>query len=166
MTLAYSNALASVGVVALPLVGRGWIAPKLSLLLRRFFFTLTWSGIPFVIGQYCQEDEWGPIWMQYHLLDLCYTPWGTALGMCLLLIGASWLGKEMERRMLLGVSFLVTVGIGYVTEIWDTAWAWHDGAPLAKAVDVGDYVAVTVGGVITVLLYLWLFQRMTLKEPS
>jgi hypothetical protein len=67
--IAYSNALASVGVVALPIVGRGWIAPKLSFLLRRFFFTLTLLGIPFVIGQYSQEDEWGPIWMQYHLLD-------------------------------------------------------------------------------------------------
>jgi hypothetical protein len=86
--------------------------------------------------------------------------------MCLLLIGARVLGKEMGRRTLLGGSFFVTVIIGYVTEIWDTAWAWHDGAPLAKAVDVGDYVAVTAGGVATVLLYLWLSQRTASKEAS
>lgn len=166
MTLAYSNTLASVAVVALPVVGRGWIAPKLGILLRRFFFILTLWGVPFVIGQYSQEDEWGPVWMQYHLLDFTYTPWGTALGMCLLLIGARVLGKEMRRKTLLGCSFLVTVAIGYVTEIWDTAWTWYGGESLAKAVDVGDYIALTVGGVATALLYLWLFQRTASKEAS
>ncbi|HSW92040.1 MAG TPA: hypothetical protein VLG09_05325, partial [Candidatus Saccharimonadales bacterium] len=164
MSLAGSNILASVAVVGLPVVG-SWIAPKLSLSLRYFFFTLTLCGIPFVIGQYSQEDEWGPIWVQYHLLDLSYVPWGTAVVMCLLLIGARVLGKDVRRRTLLGGSFLATVAFGYLSEFWDTMWTWYDGEPLAKAVDGGDYITITAGVVVTAVFYVW-FQRTASKEAS
>lgn len=89
-----------------------------------------------------------------------------AIGMCLLPIGARVLRKEIRSRTLLRSSFFVTVTAGYVTEIWDTVWTWYDGEPLVKAVDVGDYVAITVGVVATVLLYLWMFQRTASKEAS
>ncbi len=159
MSLAYSNVLASVAVVCLPIVGKSWIAPKLSHPpLRRYFFALTLWGIPFVIGQFSQEDKWGSLWIQYHLLDLSYAPWGTALVMCLLLIGASLLDKEVTKRALLVSSFTAILTFGYGSEVWDTLWAWHDGQPFALAIDVGDYATITAGGIATVMLYLWFRQ--------
>jgi hypothetical protein len=155
MSFAWSNILATVAVVSLPIVGRCWIAPKLSPSTRRYFFTLTLWGIPFVIGQYSQEDEWGSIWVQYHLLDLSYAPWGTALVMCALLIFASWFNRELTKKVLLVSSFGVILAIGYGTEIWDTLWAWHDFGSFASAFDKGDYVTLTAGSMATVVLYLW-----------
>jgi hypothetical protein len=156
--IAYSNALASAAVVALPAVGGRWIAPQLSPSLQRYFFALTLGGIPFVIGQYSQEDEWGPKWVQYHLLDIGYAPWATAIAMCLLVMGARLRKKEMRRRTLLVGSFSATILAGYVTEVWDTAWAWYGDGSFTLAVDVGDYVAITAGGVATIALYMW-FRR-------
>lgn len=158
MSFAYSNVVATVAVVCLPLVGRSWIAPKLSPLLRRYFFTLTLWGLPFAIGQYCQENRWGSIWVQYHLLDLSYAPWGMALVMYLFLISANLLDTEVPKRLLLVSSFVTIIAFGYGSEIWDTMWAWCDGEPFALAIDVGDYITITAGGVATVVLYLWLRQ--------
>ncbi|MDN5274363.1 MAG: hypothetical protein JWP06_264 [Candidatus Saccharibacteria bacterium] len=161
MSLAYSNVLATVAVVCLPLVGRSRIAPKLSPLLRRYFFTLTMWGLPFAIGQYCQENRWGSLWVQYHLLDLSYAPWGMALIMCLFLIGADLLNTEVSKRLLLVSSFAIILAFGYGSEVWDTMWAWYDGEPFALAIDVGDYITITAGGVATVVLYLWLRQSVS-----
>jgi hypothetical protein len=165
MSFVWSNVLATLGVVCLPIVGRSWIASKLNSSIRRYFFALTIWGIPFVIGQYSQEDKWGSLWVQYHLLDLSYAPWGMALAMCLILIGAAVLGREVTNKMLLVSSFTVIIGIGYGTEFWDTMWAWHDYGSLASAFDVGDYVTLTIGGAATVILYVW-FRRTAQKEVT
>lgn len=153
MSFAYSNVVAFVAVVYLPVLGWSRIAPMLSLPMQRYFFALTLWGVPFVVGQFSQQDEWGHRWFQYHLLDLSYAPWGTALTMCLLLIASRRLNKPMTKRMLLVSSFGVIIAFGYVSEVWDTLWAWRAGQTLAMAIDVGDYVTITVGGVATVALY-------------
>lgn len=153
MSLAFSNLLAFAAVVALPFAGRRRIAPNLSSSLRRYFFFLTLWGAPFVIGQYSQESEWGPIWLQYHFLDFCYGPWGVAFAMAVYGILANMLGREMTERALLVWSFSTILGVGYITEIWDTAWALHYGDPFMLAVDMRDYIALTVGGVVAAMLY-------------
>jgi hypothetical protein len=167
MSFAASNDLASVAVASLPIVGGYWIAPELRRLsLQRYFFSLTLCGIPFVIGQYSQEDKWGPLWVQYHLLDLSYVPWGTALVMCLILIGAKPFHKRVTKRVLLKRSYLATILFGYVSEFWDTGQAWIiDGQPFTRAVDMGDYTTITIGGITTVVLYVWL-RRLTAKGTS
>lgn len=166
MSLAASNILASVAVVSLPVVGRSWIAPKLSLPLRHYFFALTLCGIPFVIGQYSQECEWGSLWVQYHLLDLSYAPWGTALTMCVLVIGANLLNREVAKKTLLVSSFGIIMTFGYMSEVWDTMWAWHESKSFTQAIDVGDYTTITAGGVATLLLYIWLSRSTPSKVMS
>lgn len=151
--IAYSTVLATVAVVAVLAVGWYWIAPKLRV-TRRSFFVFTLWGIPFVIGQYSQQCEWGPQWMQRHLLDLAYAPWGTALVTSLSIIGVAALGREIAEKALTVGSLLVILAFGYVSELWDTAWAWHATGSLVSAIDIGDYFAITTGGVITIVLYL------------
>jgi hypothetical protein len=158
VSLTWSNLLATGAVVSLPIVGRSWVASKLSPSTRRFFFALTLWGIPFVLGQYSQEDEWGSVWVQYHLLDLSYAPWGTALVMCAFTLGAAVLNREVTKRVLLVSSFGVILAIGYGTEIWDTLWAWHTFGSFPLAIDVGDYVTITAGGVATLVFYVWFRQ--------
>jgi hypothetical protein len=165
MSFAWSNILASVAVVGLPVVGGRWIAPKLGLPLQRYFFALALWGVPFVIGQYSQEDKWGSLWIQYHLLDLSYAPWGTALVMCLFSSGASLTNRMIPKKALLVSSFTATLAFGYGSEIWDTLWAWHDGEAFALAIDVGDYITLTAGGAATVALYL-LFRQSAPKGVS
>jgi hypothetical protein len=127
--------------------------------MRRYFFALTLWGAPFVLGQFSQEDEWGHDWVQYHLLDLSYAPWGTAFAMAVFLLLSRFSSKIIAKRVLLVSSFGVIIVFGYVSEVWDTAWAWHDGKPLSAAIDVGDYLTITVGAVTTVALYFYCRQR-------
>ena len=151
-SLAYSNILATVAVLGLPLVGWWWIAPKLSICTVRYFFTLNIWGIPFVVGQYCQQNGWGPLWIQRHLLDLAYAPWGTALAMAILAIGTSLLGIKITEKALITSGFIAILVFGYASEFWDTAWAWHATGSLVTAADTGDYLTITIGAVITPIL--------------
>lgn len=190
-TLAGSNVLATVLVTGLPIVGWRWVAPALTPTMKNYFFALTIWGLPFVIGQYSQEDEWGSIWVQYHLLDLSYAPWGTGLVLGTFVIlrrllerSSGWAQRHLSilsstprgasavvRRLLnlrltdevlLRGSFGVIIGFGYVSEFWDSMWSWHTYGSLASAFDMGDYATITIGGAATVALYLW-FRQATLK---
>jgi hypothetical protein len=170
VSLAWSNILATVAAVLLPLVGGIWIAPKLTTTARRSFFVLTLWGAPFVLGQCAQEDKWGSLWVQYHFLDLCYTPWGTALLMFLIPAGAKLAGRKVPDK-LFAVSLILTTGFGYVTEMWDTAWSLHDGLPLRYAVDTGDYATLTIGAVAAMAFHFTVafhsrLQRSALKEVT
>lgn len=160
MSLACSNVLAVVAAVCLPIAGGRWTAPQLDTAERRCFFALTLWGVPFVVGQCAQHDKWGSLWVQYHLLDLSYTPWGTALAMCALTIGARWRGKNIPSETVFTTSVYATFMAGYATEVWDTAWACIDGQPFNKAFDTGDYTALTVGAMLAIMTYQWL-QRVT-----
>ena len=164
MSPVWSNILATVAAVLLPIVGGVWVAPKLSVAARHSFFALNLWGVPFVVGQLAQEDEWGSLWFQYHFLDLCYTPWGTALLMCLIPAGAMWLGKKVPEKLFV-ICLVLTLGFGYVTEVWDTAWALHDGASLIDALDVNDYTVLTAGAVATMVFHLVAVLRLRLQEP-
>ena len=163
MSLTWSNILATVAV-CLSAIGGIWAAPKLGA-IRRHFIALNLWGIPFVIGQYAQQDEWGPMWVQYHLLDLSYAPWGTAALALGLLAVASFFGKSMSSEMICAMSLGAITIAGYITEVWDTVWAWHGGASFVSAVDMGDYQAITLGVVVAAGLHLWL-QRPALMEVA
>jgi len=164
VSLAWSNILAVVAAVCLPAVGGTWIAPKLPVAARRSFFALTLWGGPFVLGQLAQEDEWGSLWFQYHFLDFCYLPWGTALLMCLLPVGAKLLNQRVPEKLFM-ICLILTLGFGYVTEVWDTAWSLHDGAPLLYAVDVNDYAALTAGAAAAVAFHLSVVFHLRLQQP-
>lgn len=154
VSLVYSNVLATVAVASLPIVGRSWVAPKLSPSVRRHFFALAiGGGIPFALGQYAQADEWGSLWVQYHLLDLSYAPWGMALVMCLLSLAATLLKRSVSEKVLIRNSIIAVLAFGYGSEIWDTCWALHDEVSVL-AVDVGDYITITVGAVVAVAFYV------------
>lgn len=159
MSLAFSNVLATVAVVALPAVGISRIAPIFSRSQQRYFFGLTLWGIPFVIGQYSQQDEWGAIWVQYHLLDLSYGPWGTGCMICILAFVARMRGRVMATQPLIKWSILAALGFGYASEFWDTLWTWSHCESFVRAVDVGDYVTITAGGLPTIAVYLWLGRQ-------
>lgn len=162
MSFAYSNILAIVAVVCLPIVGGKWVAPKLSIATKRCFFTFSLWGIPYVIGQCAQEDEWGSLWVQYHLLDLSYAPWGTALVMCALPLGAAFVGKDVSGEKAFAVGLCAIIAFGHASEIWDTAWALSGGEPLGSAIDSGDYATITYGVVIAAVSYLG-FQKTAPK---
>lgn len=149
MSIAYSNLLATVAVICLPVVGGIWIAPAS---VRRCFFALNLWGIPFLVGQYAQEGEWGSKWVQYHLLDLSYGPWGTALVICMLSL--LWRGR-LSAKVLFTGGCSATIAFGYASEIWDTIWAWRGGQTFLLAIDTGDYITITAGGLATILIYLW-----------
>jgi hypothetical protein len=163
MTFAWSNILAAVAVVCLPVVGGVWIAPKLCITTKRCFFALNLWGVPFVLGQFSQEDEWGSLWFQYHFLDLCYTPWGTALLMCLIPASAERIGKKVPKK-LFAIGLILTLGFGYLTEVWDTAWSLYDGASLRQAVDVGDYATLTLGAIAAVAFHLCVVFHLRLRQ--
>lgn len=164
MSLAWSNVLAAVAALLLPVVGGIWVAPKLPVAGRYSFFALNLWGAPFVVGQLAQEDEWGSLWFQYHFLDLCYTPWGTALLMCLIPAGAMWLGKKVPEKLFV-ICLILTLGFGYATEVWDTVWALRGGAPLLAALDVNDYAVLTAGAVAAVTFHLVAVFRLQLRQP-
>lgn len=159
MSLALSNVLATIAVVALPVVGGSSIAPIFSRSQQRYFFGLALWGIPFAIGQYSQQDEWGALWIQYHLLDLSYVPWGTGCMICTLLFVARIRDRAIATQSLIKWSILVALGFGYASELWDTLWTWSYCESFVQAVDVGDYVTITVGGLPTVVIYLWLGRQ-------
>ncbi len=162
MSLIYSNILAVIGVILLPLVGRRWVAPQFRPSTRRYFLlTLLW-GAPFVVGQLSQADEWGPIWVQYHLLDLAFVPWATALVIATLSLGIR-LARRMKRlprvqrlseKALIWSSFGAMFGFGIGSEVWDS---WIDagrfGISFWTACDIGDYATLTTGAVAAVALY-------------
>jgi hypothetical protein len=72
-----------------------------------------------------------------------------------------------ERLFVTGL--VLTLGFGYVTEIWDTAWSLYDGAPLRLAVDIDDYASLTAGAAAAVVFHLMVvvhsrFRRATLER--
>ncbi|MDX2776054.1 hypothetical protein PV379_01630 [Streptomyces caniscabiei] len=144
-------------VLALPFGGM-WIAPNVAVSTRRLFFALNAWGVPFLIGQIAQRDEWGSLWIQYHLLDLAYAPWGTALVMFLLFAGARVAGRRMSDAALCANSFAAVLLFGYGSELWDTFKVWYDGYSLRQATDTGDYKTITAGVLATLALWLW-FRR-------
>lgn len=164
MSLAWSNVLAMVAALLLPIVGGIWVAPKLPVAARRSFFALNLWGAPFVVGQFAQEDEWGSLWFQYHFLDLCYAPWGTALLMCLIPAGAAMLGRDAPEKLFV-VCLVLTLGFGYATEVWDTAWALHGGASFIGALDMNDYTVLTAGAVAAVAFHLTVAFRLRVQQP-
>lgn len=164
MSLTWSNVLAAVAALLLPVVGGIWVAPKLAAVERYSFFALNLWGAPFVIGQFAQEDEWGSLWFQYHFLDLCYTPWGTALLMCLIPAGATALGREVPEKLFV-VCLVLTLGFGYATEAWDTAWALYGGASFIAALDMNDYTVLTAGAVAAVVFHLTAVLRLRFQQP-
>ena len=165
MSPAWSNILAVVAVTILPLGGIR-IAPKLTVVSRRFFFVLTVWGAPFLVGQFAQYDEWGALWVQYHLLDFAYVPWGVALVMLLLFMGTLMLGKELPSAALFVCSLGAVLLFGYGTELWDTAWAWYGNASLWEAIDIGDYYAITLGAAVTAATYVWVWRLVAADAAS
>ena len=164
MSFAWSNVLAALAVVALPLGGM-WIAPMLAVSTKRLFFTLNTWGIPFLIGQITQRDERGSLWVQYHLLDLAYVPWGTALVILLLSVGVHMTGRPMSDAALYTSSFAAVLLFGYGSELWDTLVSWYAGYSLQRAADVGDYTTITVGALATMAIYLWC-RRPSAREAA
>lgn len=163
VSLIYSNVLAALGVVLLPLVGWRWVAPQFRPSTRRYFFLLVlpW-GAPFVLGQFSQADEWGPVWVQYHLLDLAYAPWGTALALITLSIGVrvarrvvKWAAlQRLTEKSMVVISLVVMITIGYITEIYDTfVDSDRYNVGFWVAFDIGDYATLTTGAVVAVGLY-------------
>lgn len=166
MSLTYSNILTVVAAVCLPVVGGRWIAPKLNDAERRCFFTLTLWGVPYVIGQCAQQDKWGSQWLQYHLLDLCFAPWATALAMCGLTLGAACFGKSLSSEATFLVSLRAVLVGGYITEVWDTAWAWQAEGSLRLAIDAEDYTTITLGGIAAIVIYEWVQQTALRRAVS
>lgn len=164
MSFVWSNVLAAVAVTAVPFGGM-WIAPRVAVSTKRYFFALTLWGAPFLIGQLAQQDEWGTLWIQYHLLDLAYASWGTALVMLLLLVGAHVTGRHMSDAVLCTRSLAAVLLFGYGSELWDTFWTWYGDIPLRQAADVGDYKTITAGAVMTMALHLW-FRRPAAREVA
>lgn len=151
---AYGNVLAVVAIVFVSIVGGSRVAPMLSHTGRWFFATLVPSSIPYTVGQFGQEGEWGPLWMQYHLCDLVYGSWGVAIGMCIVWTGGRCIGVDFSEKVLIAISFASITFVGYVTEFWDTYWVWRGKGSLAAAVDVGDYVTISTGIAVTAILYV------------
>lgn len=148
---AWSNLLAAAIVLGLPITGRIWIAPTLDdgFQVRRYFFALNLWGIPYLIGQYCQEDKWGDLWVQYHLQDLSYAPWGVASFLCLCFAGRSLFDKEITRRVLLADNSIVTMVTGHISEIWATIWAWYAGRSTRNVLLMGSFIAIMIAGYIS-----------------
>ena len=101
-----------------------------------------------MIGQACQEDKWGSIWVQYHLVDFSYIQSSTAFGAALY-VAICW---RMKRRstttgtfLSMVALFIVSIVVSYVGEIWDTAWALVTYGWQLSAIDSMDYLAFTAG---------------------
>jgi hypothetical protein len=151
MSLNYSNVLTAIGIGFTIIVGIRWVLPRLSGASRYYYlFLLTWT-VPYMIGQACQEDKWGSIWVQYHLVDFSYIQSSTAFGAALY-ITIRWYQKRRTSQMGIFLSmaalFVISIVVSYIGEIWDTAWALVTYGWQLSAIDTMDYLAFTAGLVI------------------
>jgi hypothetical protein len=164
----YSNTLTLIGIGFTIVVGGFKVVPRLSGSTRHYYlFLLAWT-VPYFIGQICQEDRWGSIWMQYHLVDLSYIQSSTAFGAALYVAIAAlkkWNITQSRMIFSMGVLFFVSVAVSYVGEVWDTCWAWFDYGSLASAIDWSDYLSFTVGLALAAIPCS-LFPRIVAGTPT
>ncbi|HKX23885.1 MAG TPA: hypothetical protein VJM46_01485 [Candidatus Saccharimonadales bacterium] len=151
MSLNYSNILTAIGIGFTIIVGAGWVLPKLSGSSRYYYlFLLAWT-VPYMLGQVCQEDKWGSVWVQYHLVDFSYIKSSTAFGAALY-VAICWLKKRRTSQtgifLSMGVLFIISIVVSYVGEIWDTGWSLVTYGWQPSAVDTMDYLVFTAGLII------------------
>jgi hypothetical protein len=173
LSWSYSNTLTLIGIGFTVILGGTMVAPRLQGTPRYYYlFLLAWT-VPYFIGQICQEDEWGPIWMQYQLVDLTYIQSSTAFGAALYVAIISLRNIIWRKKWQITTSgivfsmsalFFISVVIGYVGEIWDTFWAWAYDGSLHSAIDWNDYLSFTAGLVFVVVPHL-LFSRIGGRGP-
>ena len=148
MSLVYSNVLTAIGIGFTMIVGLGWVVPRLNVYTRIYYlFLLGWT-VPYMLGQICQEDEWGAIWVQYHLADFSYIQASTAFGPALYLGVAKikhWRVTHNGMIASMTALFLVSIVVSYGGEVWDTCWAWATHGSLNLAIDWIDYAVFTAG---------------------
>lgn len=148
MSLNYSNTLTAIGIGFTIIVGIGWVLPRLSGAARYYYlFLLVWT-VPYMIGQVSQEDKWGSIWVQYHLVDFSYIQSSTAFGAALYM-ALCWVKKrrwsKTDMFLSMAALFVVSIFVSYIGEIWDTCWAIVAYGWQASAVDTMDYLVFTAG---------------------
>lgn len=151
MSLNYSNILTAIGIGFTIIVGIAWVLPKLSGASRHYYlFLLAWTA-PYMIGQVSQEDEWGSIWVQYHLVDFSYIQSSTAFGAALHVAVCrlrKWRSTQTGIFLSMAALFLVSIIVSYIGEIWDTGWAIATYGWQLSAIDAMDYMVFTAGLVI------------------
>ncbi|HEU4715690.1 MAG TPA: hypothetical protein VFS14_02565 [Candidatus Saccharimonadales bacterium] len=74
------------------------------------------------------------------------------------------LGRDAPEKLFV-VCLVLTLGFGYATEVWDTAWALHGGASFIGALDMNDYTVLTAGAVVAVAFHLVVMLRLRLQQP-
>lgn len=147
-----SNVAALVAVTFTMIACIRWVLPHFSTRGKCYFGMLTLWSVPYLIGQFAQEDKWGSLWVQYHLLDLCYAQLATLLGITTFTLYKNVRHQQYNSVILINWTGLVLVGatsFGFVSEVWDTLWSWCADTSLPNAIDANDYICITLGALIT-----------------
>ena len=155
MGTALGNSTSYVGVPFTLVVSYWLILPQLTTRRSKYYylFLLAWS-VPYVIGNVCDTNRIGPLWMQWHLLDISYEPWATTLGVCLYAVTMKLTGRTYDKHSILtatGVSFTIFVTMAYGYEMMQSWQAWQE---FGQTIDWSDYSFYAVGMAASVLPFI------------
>jgi hypothetical protein len=131
-----------------------FVLPRLYGPVKLYYVYLMSWAVPYTIGNICDSNQIGPVWVQWHLVDISYESWAMVLGVTLY-VSVMYLAHRMctQRPILIAacVSLVLFMGMAYAWEIGQSWLAWR---AYKAPFDWSDYASYADGAALALLPFI------------
>jgi len=146
--------------VPLTILASYWLVlPHLRGTNKAYYIYLLFWGVPYIIGNICDSNKIGAIWVRWHLVDVSYEAWSMALGVVIYTLAMKLTHRPYDQRSIMmyaGISLAVFMAMAYAWEIGQTLLALRG---FGSAGDLTDYGYYAIGAGLAALPFI-AFSRL------
>lgn len=132
--------------VPLTIIASYWLVlPRLSGENKMYYIYLMSWGVPYIIGNICDSNMIGALWVRWHLVDVSYEGWSMTLGVVIYTLAMKLIHRPCTQRSTMacaGVSLVVFMAMAYAWEIGQT---WSTLRTYGSTGDLTDYAYYAIG---------------------